>query len=138
MCEKGYFNYFRGKNLPHTYNKTHKAAPDCKGTDLQVILPLCFSLGKHRLSGNTHRAPPAREQLLAAGHLNILNFYTVLKQFLRAGRAGGEGLGCSQPCCFGQLMRTGSLALAVQRCCSSTLQAFSFINENNYFFSFFF
>jgi len=94
ICARGYFNYFRRKkNLPHKHNKTHTTAPDCKGTYLQVVLPLCFSLGKHRLSGTTHRASPAREQLLAAGHLNILNFDVVLEQFLRGGRAGAEGPG---------------------------------------------
>lgn len=89
------------KNLPHMY-KRDKTAPDCRGTYLQVVLPVCFSPGKHRLPGDTRRAPPAQEQLLSLGHLNILSFHVVLKQFLCGGRAGGEGLGCGQHCCFGQ------------------------------------
>lgn len=104
------------KNLPCMCNKTDKTAPYCKCPPLPVILPVFFSLGKHKLSGDTCRAPPALEQLLAPQCLNILNFYVVLKQLFRVERAGGESLGCSWHCCFGQFMCTGSLS-----CCAKML-----------------
>lgn len=41
MCQRSYFNYFREeKNVPYTYSKTQKTAPDSKEIYLQVVLPL--------------------------------------------------------------------------------------------------
>lgn len=66
MYEGSYFNYFREeKNLPYTYNKTQKTAPDSIQTHLQVV-----SLSPQQTLSELFQPGPAS----APGHLNILNF----------------------------------------------------------------
>lgn len=87
---KGALLITSGEKSPYVYNKAQKRAPQCEGTYLGAILPLCVSLGRHRLSGSTHGAAPAREQLLTPGHVNIQSFDVVLKQFFVQGEPVGR------------------------------------------------
>lgn len=76
MCERGYFNYFRGKKFfptPITKQTLHSPA--------SYFASVFSPWESTSCQGDTHRAPPALEQLLAPQCLNILNFYIVLKQF---------------------------------------------------------
>lgn len=129
MCKRGYFNYFRGKNLPHTYNKTHKTAPDCKGNTSASYFASLILPGKAQAVGNH---PPSSHSQGAASHTETFQCF----EFLHCPKAvpscreswwGGPGLRPLQP------VPAPKVALTVQSCCSSTRQALSFISGNNDF-----
>lgn len=129
MCEGGYFNYFRRKNLPHTYNKTLKAAPDCKGNLSASYFAALILPGKARAVRNH---PPSSHSQGAASHTETFQYF----EFLRWPKAvppcreswrRGPGLRPLWP------VPVHKVTLAVQSRCSSTRRASSSISENNNF-----